>query len=482
MVLGIIALGSIPWKRVEATESYNGAELRNAIEEILRNNCLDRDTTGIKIVSMDRKETIFEKNSDLPLIPASNLKILTTSAALSTLGPDYRFRTAVFHDGSRDSGTVKGNLYLKGFGDPKLVEEELWKTAIGVKNSGIRRVEGDLVADESFFDDKRYISGWGDAKREQIYSAKLGALSLNFNVISIHVRPGQNVGDPPVVVLDPDTAYVSVQNKGVTVKGFRRRYGAPDFRITLIQGGDTDRVLVSGQFLIDSPPQQFFRMISNPPMYTATVFKEYLEREGVTITGGIRMGQTGAEAGLVYEHLSEPLFRVVADLNKFSNNFMAEQVLKTMGAEVHGNPGTDQKGIEVLENFLSQFGIPKSDFSLVDGSGLSSKNRLTASQLVTVLSAMGENFQYQPEFISSLAIMGVDGSARKRMRNTEDGWMVRVKTGTLNRSSCLSGYLETRQGEMVAFSFLMNNPCSHSQAHKVQDQLVSAVIRYSRTP
>jgi D-alanyl-D-alanine carboxypeptidase/D-alanyl-D-alanine-endopeptidase (penicillin-binding protein 4) len=422
---------------------------------------------------------MYEHRSNHLLIPASNVKIMTSAAALSVLKPDYRFRTALLYDGSMEEGVVKGNVYLKGYGDPKLVPEELWRFVADLKNRGLRKIEGDLVADDSFFDEKRYGTGWGTANRHRAYHAKLGALSLNFNVVNVHVRPGEKVGDPPVVLTDPDTSFITVQNLAKTVGPTKRRQGI-HFQIDVQHGSRGDIIRVSGGVPMNFAPRRYYRTVSNPPLYAATVFREYLTREGISVSGETRIGETPPEAPVLHVHQSAPLSQVVADLNKFSNNFVAEQILKTLGAERFGNPGSDAKGLEVVEEFLAGLGIQKGNFTLVDGSGLSPLNRLTPAQIVTVLRAMHRELRFRPEFVSSFATMGVDGSVKNRIGESDVLGSVRVKTGTLNQASCLSGYLETREGELVAFSLLMNGPCSVREAQRIQDRIVLEVIRLAR--
>lgn len=477
LCLFFIGFGSI--SEAQSTAGLSQVELKKKLDDLLQSRCLDPKNTGIKIYSLDRNKTIYQYQSGRLLIPASNVKILTSAAALSTLKPDYRFRTVLLHDGKLENGVLKGNLYLKGFGDPKLVQEELWRTAIGIKNKGIRRIEGDLIADDTFFDGKRYGNGWGKANRQRAYHAKLGALSLNFNVVNVHVQPGSKVGGPPVVVTDPDTSYITVLNRATTIQPTRKKRGI-DFKVDILHGKKGDKIRVTGKIPMNFEPKRYFRTVSNPPLYTATVFKEYLMREGIPISGKIRLSETPSDASILHVHHSAPLSRVVADLNKFSNNFVAEQILKTMGAERFGDPGTDVKGIDVVEEFLSRHGIVKKDYTLVDGSGLSPRNRLTASQIVTILSAMHGDIRFRPEFVSSFAIMGVDGSGKNRLEESRDRGSVRVKTGTLRRASCLSGYLETLEGELIAFSLLMNNLCSVIEVQHIQDQIILRVIQLSR--
>src|SRR3989338_3975709 len=394
------------------------------IDNIIQNRCLSDAKVGIKIVSLKTGETVYERNSDELLIPASNVKLITSAAALSRLKPNYKFRTTVAYDGAIDGNILNGNLYIKGYGDPKLVTEELLLIVREIRNSGIDEISGDIIADESFFDSERTGNGWNlSDDNSRAYNARIGALTLNFNTITVYVDSAESHRDKPKVITNPPTNFVEVINNAVTN---RRRVGTT--------------ITVRGEVTTGKKRMHYYRNISNPPLYTATVFKEFLEREGIVIKGNIRTGIQPEGIEELLGHESVPLSIIVRDLNKISNNFIAEQILKTMGAEIKGAPGTTEKGLEVVEEYLGEIGIQKETYKIADGSGLSRFNRLTPSQIIKVLDSMYNDFRFQSEYIASLSVMGVDGSLKERMNNSESQEMVRGKTGTLDGVSAISGY------------------------------------------
>lgn len=467
---------------------FQPSAISEKIDGIIQNRCLSDAKIGIKIVSLKTGETVYERNSDVLLIPASNMKLITSAAALSKLKPNYKFKTTVAHDGTIDSNTLNGNLYIKGYGDPKLVTEELLLVVREIRNSGIDEITGDIVADDSFFDSERTGNGWKlDDDNSRAYNARIGALSLNFNTITVYVDSAESHREKPKVITNPPTSFVEVINKAVTN---RRRVGTT-ITVDRIEDGGGDKIIVSGEVTTGKKRMHYYRNISNPPLYTATVFKEFLEREGIAIKGNIKTGIQPEGTEEFLDHESVPLSIIVRDLNKISNNFIAEQILKTMGAEIKGAPGTTEKGLEVVEEYLNEIGIQKGTYTVADGSGLSRLNRITPSQIVKVLSSMYDDFRFQSEYISSLSVMGIDGSLKERMNGSESQEMVRGKTGTLDGVSAISGYAASPpiknggggdlRGGIFAFSIIMNDfKCDVGKVWNIQNQIISSLTESGR--
>ncbi|MFV1951595.1 MAG: D-alanyl-D-alanine carboxypeptidase/D-alanyl-D-alanine-endopeptidase, partial [Nitrospinota bacterium] len=421
---------------------------REKMDLIRGDKCLANEKTGIKIVSLDHGDILYDYNSNDLFIPASNLKLITTAAALLNLHPDYRFKTTLSTDGNTNKGVLEGNLYIKGFGDPMLISEELWMMVKDLRNIGIRTITGDIIADDTFFDSERVGNGWGNHIGPQAYNARIGALSLNFNTVTVYVEPAREEGDSPIVILDPLTRFVSVENRAVTIsrgKGNR-------FIVDRAGGDKMDRIIITGEIAKGKKRKRFYRNISNPPLYTATVFRDFLIRENIEVKGKVTAGIQPEGVMELVVHDSKPLSLIILDLNKISNNFIAEQILKTMGAEIEGEPGTAAKGLKIVYDFMENIGIDKGLYTIVDGSGLSRKNRLSADQLLKVLVYMYNDFMLQPEYLSSLSVMGIDGSLNDRLNNTYAERKIRSKTGTLGGVNSLSGYAKTTGGEIMAFS------------------------------
>ena len=449
------------------------------VKKILDNSCLKKNNFGIKVYSLDRGESIFELRAEKLFVPASNLKILTTAVALQTLGPNYRFPTRLFTDGTLKDEVLNGNLYIKGYGDPKFVTEQMWLLVNELKNLPMRRITGNIIGDDSFFDDKKRVKTWIKNPGAQAYEAPLGALSFNFNTVQAYVSPGHKAGSKPNIVIEPNTEYITLDNQAKTLKlGKRNR-----LIVNRVDHNGFDEITVSGGIRLNQARAQYFLNITDPTQYTLSVLKKYLEHVGIQFTGKIEQGRVPEGAMKLLTHESEPLSLALQGLNKFSNNFVAEQILKTIGAEKYGPPGTTLKGLKAFEEYLMTLGYRENQYKVLDGSGLSRQNRLSPQMIIDVLRYVKNDLGVYPEFVSALGVMGVDGNVKNRMRGVKSSERARVKTGTLNFVSALSGYFQSRDDETFAFSILMNSlKCSNGRIKKIQDQIIREGLKFRRIP
>ena len=443
----------------------------------LNHPCLRKKKFGIKFVSLDRGDTLLDIRSKQKFIPASNQKLITTASALRYLGPDFQFPTELYTVGKIKDAILEGDLYLKGFGDPKLVTEQMWLLANQLKNLPVKKVGGNIIIDDSYFDSERRIKSWRQKSGPQAYNAPLGALSFNFNTVQTFIQPAAKVGEKPIVIVVPDTDYIKVSNKAETVDNGRRN----ELIVNRLSRTGFNQVTISGKIRKTAPRAKYFLNITDPPVYAGTVFKDYLNQTGVIVNGQVLTGKVPNESNRIVQHHSEPLSLIIRGLNKFSNNFTAEQLVKTLAAHKYGEPGTSGNGIKVLSEYLESLGFLSNDFKMADGSGLSHENRLTPEQIVAVLVDVYREQSIFPEYIASLAIMGVDGSTVDRLANNPKASRARVKTGTLDGVSALSGYLQSRDGERFAFSMLMNDlHCNVNTVLRIQDKLVGKALNFQR--
>ena len=477
----IVILLSVAWllplkthaQKPEPVESV----FANAIDSILTNSCLRKQNFGIKIHSLERDKTLYSVHSDRLFAPASNVKLLTTAMALKRLGPNYRFKTGLYATIPMGGETLKGDLYIKGFGDPNLVSEQMWLLVNDLKNLPLRKVDGDIVADESFFDHSLRVKTWRKKGGVEAYNAPLGALSFNFNTVTVHVSPGEKIGDRPVVVVDPDIDFVQVNNRARTVSKSKRSR----LIVNRLDRGDYNEITISGVISVRHSRETYYLNITQPTYYAARVFKEYLRRAGVEIVGNVRIGSVPEDAHDLSSHTSMPLSLILRGLNKFSNNFVAEQILKTIGAEIYGPPGTTENGLRAMDEYMQLLKYEPGEFTILDGSGLSRQNRLSPDQIVSVLQDMYADLGVYPEFVSALGVMGRDGNVLKRMNGHNGSERARVKTGTLNSISALSGYFQSADGERFAFSILMNDlKCSGRRAKSLQDRIIREGLKFER--
>ncbi len=455
--------------------------LAKNIDKVLTTSILKNASVGIQIVSMGSGEVIYERNSELSLNPASNTKLLTSAAALVKLTPQYRFRTSVYTNAGLKNGKLQGNLYLKGSGDPVLSYEAILALVQDVYNAGIHSISGDIVGDDSWFDAEREFSGWHDFNNA--YSGKISALSLNSNSVKLLIKPSRRTGVPPQVTLEPPTSYVQIENKAVTLASKNRVYASflPS-EDALQEGRPQEILLVQGKVSKKSKyGVAAYINVNNPSLFTTTTFKDVLEQFGITVEGNVALGKVPGKSRRIALYDSDPLSSIISVSNKTSDNFVAEQLLKTLGAEEHGTPGTTDKGLQVVQGFLEELDIPPDTYVLENGSGLSRNNRLSPEQIVRLLTYMYSNFEVQFEYLASLAIAGVDGTLRRRLRDTQAKGRLRAKTGAIRRVSCLSGYAASKDNEVFAFSIMMNDYKSGGYAvKKIQNKIALLLTEFYR--
>ena len=317
------------------------AALRTAIDAALGDSALARSRAGIKVVSLTSGEVLYERDSHLLFHPASNMKLLSTAIALQRLGTDYSYRTLVGTDsGAAVDSVVRGPLYLKGFGNPDLIDSDLRGLAETLRRDGIRRVDGPLVCDATYFDDLPWGYGWMWDDVSAWYWAPISALTVNDNCVEVTVAPGDSVGAPLNVSLVPETAFMAIDDLGSTV--------APDDSAALedfsvqrqwrpIAGNVVE---ITGGMAVGSRPRTWTIDVVDAPRYTGNRFLELLAAEGIAIRGGIEVDTMPESAQLLAEHRSEPLTDIVINTNKVSDNLSAEALLKSAGAAWQGPPGT----------------------------------------------------------------------------------------------------------------------------------------------
>jgi D-alanyl-D-alanine carboxypeptidase/D-alanyl-D-alanine-endopeptidase (penicillin-binding protein 4) len=429
-------------------EGGTPSDLSQKVQQAIKTAATKGVEIGILAIRLGDGKEVFSLNPDKILIPASNMKLLTTACALTSLKPEYRFKTVVYGDTPIVGSKVDGNLYLKGFGDPFLVSEEMWRVVRYLHGLGLREVTGNLVADDSFFDNKRWGKGWGNHRSTRWYNAEISALSFNFNTIAFHIVGASRPGEVPLIWTDPPhSSYIRLENKLKTGKKKSAHAERTDAK-----GKDIFRI--TGTMPVNSNEKTIYTTIRDATRYTGVSFVDFLKREGIKFNGEVLTGRVPAEAVEIHLKKSKSLAEIVTGLNRFSNNFIAESILKTMGAETHAPPGTAEKGHRVIREFLGKIGVNTEPLVLADGSGLSRQNRLSARALTQVLSYMYGNFEYRPEFIASLATYGVNGTLKKR--NGGPARFIRAKTGRIKEVSALSGYIGNGK-DVLAFSMLMNN-------------------------
>jgi D-alanyl-D-alanine carboxypeptidase/D-alanyl-D-alanine-endopeptidase (penicillin-binding protein 4) len=449
------------------------ASLHKVIEATLEAECLDSAQTAISIVGAPNGNVVYTRNTDVPLLPASIIKLLTTAAALEYLGPEYRFKTDILYTGVRRESVIEGDLILRGGGDPMLTSAQLRHMAEQIYQSGIRQITGRLLVDTSFFDDLDRAPAWSKQRTQRPYDANLSALSLNFNNVTVYARPAETRGHQPVVWLDPPPSYMRLDNKSKTVSANSKHTIWASRR----SNSDEITIRVRGNLPEDVEERAIFINVANPTRFTAESFRVFLLQSGVNIIGEtVLNAPTPNGAALLHQHVSTQLSVILKELNTYSNNFIAEQIIKTIAAEVLGPPGSHANGLSLVKRFLTNLGVNTQGIVLADGSGLSRDNLLTAQAMTDFLTAILSRFDIGPDFMAAIRVMGANGVMSKRLKNSPAHAQVRAKTGSLFKVSNLAGYVAGRNGSLYAYTFMLNNnKCGYRGADRLEDRIINAI-------
>ena len=466
-----------------ATTTNSLAELRSRIAEILRKPELAPAMIAVKVASLDSGRVVFEENAHKLLRPASNMKLYTVAAALDRLSPDFRFTTSVYAAEKPDSaGVIRGDLTIYGRGDPSIAArfnngdyyKGLDDLATRISAAGVKRVEGDLIGDESYFTGPEYGSGWEWEDLTWYFGAEVSSLTINDNALDLFVKPGSQVGAPALVATGPiDPLLITVNRVVTAARGTRRS-------LTIYRGLGENTLELSGTIALDDRGYTGGVAISHPAMLFVYLLRAALAQHGVMVTGKTRTVDGKPERSIVSRPAnaavpateppqveitnmqSPPLSVVAAQTLKPSQNLYTELILRTLGrtAAVSSsgtNPSTSEDaGIEVVKAFLRQAGLNPDALVLSDGSGLSRNDMITAEATVQLLTFMSKH-KHASIWRDALPIAGVDGTLRNRMKGTVAENNLRAKTGSLSSAASLSGYVTSAAGENLVFSIIVNN-------------------------
>jgi D-alanyl-D-alanine carboxypeptidase/D-alanyl-D-alanine-endopeptidase (penicillin-binding protein 4) len=429
--------------------------LRRELEAHLRNGP-SRGTWGVVVVSLTRGDTLFAREADKALLPASTMKLYTAAIAFDRFGPAHQFRTEVLRDGPvGTNGVLTGNLYLKGAGDPALSSRyRSWSGGIGpmdaiadlVVGAGIRQIRGDVIGDASAFDDRRVPEGWRRRNLQAGYAARVSALSVDENVASVVVRStarGATVQFSDPLVGIPIHSTVTVR------EGSRTAY------IRVWQDTVADHFRVHGWIGSLSPPRSYRVVVEQPEQFAAASFRAALERRGIVIEGTVRADAAPAHAARVTAWNSAPVAQLVMTMNGESNNHFAELLFRNAARSL-GGVGSADIANESLQQFMTtRVGAADSSVFAADGSGLSTLDRVTARSMAQLL-AYAAGAPWAEVFKTSLPIAGRTETLRTRMRQTAAQGNLRGKTGTTNDVNSLGGYVTAKNGEELVFAFIYN--------------------------
>ncbi len=457
------------------------SDLDSAVERLLKIYDLPKARVGIKIVSLAdpaKPDLIYQKKPNDHLAVASNVKLFTTGVALCLLGPDFKYRTTLYRTGPVRDNVLEGKLVVKSNGDPNISGRFHDKDVIAVfkkwgqrlRNLGVKKIKGGIIIDDTAFDRVYQPPTWPVGDLSYWYAAQVSAVSFNDNCVDLTVYYDQEKKEVKYR-LDPPTEYVTIINQCRPVAK------APQ-QLDFAHSPGTNTITIKGIFRIGTKPHQESITIDQPGLYFGTVLKETLiHQKGIVIHGNIKLASTMLDESKLVELISEEstLLQSIEVTNKRSQNFYAEQILKTLGAS-RNVQGTFPGGLKVVRDFLAkEISLTAKDYTMLDGSGLSAGNEFSADHIITWLAYLTRH-KYFDQFRESLFRPGIDPPASGKLRLTEFKGRLWFKTGYIKNAYALSGYFKNKKGHYGAFAVLVNDFPKTSNVKKFQDELLKLVM------
>ncbi len=428
------------------------------------------DNPGFSVFVYDplTLDTLYAKNISKPLIPASNTKLYTTATALHLLTPTYALNTKILTDDENFSdSTINGKVFIKGFGDALLTEEELDSAALVIAERGITKIDGDIIGDESYFDRVYTRDDWIKDERANVPLPPISGLSLDRNKIVIKFFRNGSVGDLPGYKMFPSGYFYNLDMNAKLTK-FRSRP-----RIQVRTNDDELRVTVGGGIQRRNSPYSYLLYPDSPAVFTAMVFKDKLQSHGIEILGKAKSGTASDLSSQLFE-IEHDVTRLINKVNKESDNYLAENLFKILGAEYSMKEGNSFYATQAVMTFLDQNGIYSEGTSIVDGSGISRFNQTTTASIVSLLEYIYFDLDRFDFYYNSLSIAGRDGTLDDRLFESAAYENFRGKTGTLYGVSSISGYLSTVNNNDLIISIIMNDKSvGQNKMRSIQDKIIS---------
>ena len=447
---------------------YAQQDLPIPVKNALNYRRVPDHTLSVYVESLDTGEVEMSWNEAEPRNPDSVEKMLTTLVALDTLEPAYTWKTDVHLLGEVTDGVLDGDLLLKGYGDPYLVTERFWQLLRRLRQSGIYAINGDLLIDDSYFDIGNYDPAAFDREPLRAYNVAPNAMLTNFKVVRYYFEP-QVASTRVKVQVDPSLDNLLIVNQLRVANGSCRGYQRG---ITITPNEDVSLITFTGRFPRGCEIYSMDRTALSHNDFTYGLFHSLWLESGGQITGKWRnvVAQEDLEPAFSFESL--PLSDIITKVNKHSNNVMARQLLYTLGAEAFGPPGTEAAGRKVVRQWLADRGMDFAELKLDNGAGLSRESRMTARHLADLLRYAYQS-AYMPEYLSSLALSGVDGTLSRRFRSGVLTGMAHMKTGSLDHVSSIAGYFQARSGNRYIVVMLHNHTDIHrGPGEEVQEALL----------
>jgi len=473
-----------------------GGSLQAAVDGLIKARRYNAAGLGVVVKDLTNDSVVVAVNPDMPMNPASVQKLVTGAAAFELLGPTYTFATKIYTDGAfqADSGIIDGNLYIRGAGEPGINPEKLWLIVQHLRHRGVRRITGNIVIDDYFFDEVAVGPGFSE-EESRSYQSLISALPVSYSSVAVHHRPGHHAGSPVIVDIFPKIEGIKINSTATTVSGAKGHIEVS----TSFQNGVT-QVNVRGSMGVDEPPGYAYRRLWQSWESFGGAFRALCADNGIKIAGKTvrqRVPDSLTAKAPFYLYGGDPLTEFVKHMFKWSSNFIAEMLFKTMGAEKMGDPGTWPKGAATVSGWWEYRGLPGKP-QIINGSGMSgerstprgggddtsgvpmkNENKISPAQIVELLAYVSRQKSYYPDYTAALSSAGVDGTLRSRFQRSKLKGLIRAKTGTLNsvKVSTLAGYMFLDDRTYAFAVFCRNVGPNQYDNWIMQEQILEAVAR-----
>ena len=471
-----VVVAALLWLAPTAFAPAWGQGLPGSVTRQLAKGKIPSSAVSVFVQEVTADKPLLAVHADTPRNPASTMKLLTTFAGLDALGPAYTWDTRVYVAGDVRDGVVHGDLVIRGHGDPFLVPEFLWRLVRGLREKGLHRIRGDVVIDNGYFQPEPELNRPLDGKVYRAYNASADALLINFQSVRFRFVPDKERKRVRIATF-PEFSNLKVVNRLRYVeKACGNRLSR--IRMQVDRQPEATTVTFKGDYPVRCGEWSIVRVVMEPQAAIYGAFRSLWEETGGRLDGGMQLGSVPDGAIRILDLESRPIAEIIRGVNKFSNNVMARQVFLTLGAELQGEPGTYAKARAAVSQWLKKKGLSFPELVVDNGSGLSRNARISARNMGTLLLAAYRS-PLMPEFVSSLPIVGVDGTMRKRMKKTPVSGRAHIKTGTLRDASAIAGYVKAKSGkDHVVVVFLNHKRAKGYRARAVHDALVQWVYAH----
>lgn len=447
------------------------AALPAPVSELLKKSGIPAENAAVYVQRVDQQAPLVDHQSDQPMKTASTMKLLSTYAGLELLGPAYRWRTGVYHDGLLENGVLHGNLIIQGRGDPYLLAADMRAMLEDLKLAGVDEIQGDIVFDTHYFARRFHDAAEFDSKPHAPYNATPSAFAVNIKSTSFYFLPE---GNKLNIEADPELPEIRIRQEMTLVRGDCGDWKS-NVQFVVEPQAEGAVVTFKGQYPVACGSKTLELNVLEDGPYAYGLFRSNWLSLGGKLQGGWRYGALPDNAQHLVTHDSLPLSEIIRTINKYSNNLMVRQLFLTIGAERVASPATEVDGIYAVRAWLASKGLNFPELVLENGSGLSRNEQITAKHMAAFLLAAYAS-PIMPEYLSALPIPSVDGTMANRLRNSPARGSAHLKTGTINGVSALAGYVHDRKGRRWVAVIMVNDPKA-TASRAAQDALIDWVYQ-----